>query len=48
MTQLCDKCGKEAATELIRIRRYPKWLGRNFELCDSCAKPVIDLLEKKT
>ena len=51
MTQLCDKCKKEAAVWAATVE--PLWAAEVWNvyalyLCDSCAKPVIELLEEKS
>lgn len=52
MGQICDKCGKEAALKRWTLtRRSTSFFATDQEviwqkdLCDSCAKPVIELLE---
>ena len=53
MIHPCDKCGKEAA-HVMMVQINPAagcWNTcapvRKIALCDSCAKPIIELLEKK-
>ncbi len=47
---LCDHCGKEATGEYwleyeaVKGDGGQQWYAL---LCDSCAKPIIELLEKK-
>lgn len=50
----CDHCGKEAAHHVwIEVEHFvgDEILGYdayNADLCDDCAKPIIELLEKKS
>lgn len=47
---ICDKCGKEAATQtlFVEVEHYAESHYDDYEacLCDSCAKPVIELLKE--
>jgi ribosome-binding protein aMBF1 (putative translation factor) len=45
----CNLCGKEAAGSywLLKAASSKVWEGKELDLCDSCAKPIIELLEKK-